>query len=243
MHTDQRRRTVTVISVVVTVVSLAAYVAFAPAGPGAEVRALVGISDRTPGDAPGAHFAFLQTQPGSNQPVGWDPCRPIRYVVNPDGAPQGWESLVADGIAAVADASGLEFVAEGTTDDRDFDDRDPRGFRPDPVLIGWADEAEVTDLEGDVAGLGGAVSVQTGIRWRFTTGSLVLDTEAFERLDDRRRGRDIALAILLHELGHVVGLGHVDDRGELMYQDGVPRPSFGPGDLAGLEELGNLRCG
>ena len=35
-------------------------------------------------------------------------------------------------------------------------------------------------------------------------------------------GRDQALAVILHELGHLVGLGHVDDQGELMHPRGHP---------------------
>jgi hypothetical protein len=49
-------------------------------------------------------------------------------------------------------------------------------------------------------------------------------------------------AIVMHELGHVVGLAHVDDRGELMYADSVGQKTFGPGDLTGLGALGRGRC-
>ena len=38
----------------------------------------------------------------------------------------------------------------------------------------------------------------------------------------------------MHELGHVVGLGHVDDPCELMNADNKGRTSFGSGDLRGL---------
>ena len=30
--------------------------------------------------------------------MAWNPCEPIHYVVNPDGAPDDWEGLVDDGI-------------------------------------------------------------------------------------------------------------------------------------------------
>lgn len=50
-------------------------------------------------------------------------------------------------------------------------------------------------------------------------------------------------SILLHEMGHVVGLGHSEDKGQLMYRanDGT-RPGFSDGDLAGLTLLGNGPC-
>ena len=47
----------------------------------------------------------------------------------------------------------------------------------------------------------------------------------------------------MHELGHVVGLAHVDDSREVMYADNVGVTQFGSGDLAGLAALGRGRCG
>jgi hypothetical protein len=53
--------------------------------------------------------------------------------------------------------------------------------------------------------------------------------------------------VLMHELGHVMGLGHVGAADELMWSPRVPGHSrtpdlsqtdWGPGDLAGLRALG-----
>ncbi len=243
MVPPQRQRTLTVVSVVVTAVALAAYLALAP-GTAARVRALVGLAPGAAADAPGTPYAFLQTDRTTGEPVGWDPCRPVEYVVNPAGAPADWPDLLAAAVDRMERASGLDFRSLGETDDRDFEERDATGFSPDPVLVGWADEDEVAALEGDVAGVGGAVSVGYGQGPRFRTGSLVLDTATVAEVADLAGGRDVQLAIVLHELGHVVGLGHVDDPGELMNAGGVtPRPRFGPGDLAGLEVLGEIPCG
>jgi predicted Zn-dependent protease len=49
-------------------------------------------------------------------------------------------------------------------------------------------------------------------------------------------------AILDHELGHVVGLGHVQDPHELMYDEQLERTTFGPGDLQGLARVGSVAC-
>jgi len=43
---------------------------------------------------------------------------------------------------------------------------------------------------------------------------------------------------VLHELAHVLGLGHYKAQGELMDPYGGGVTGFGPGDLEGLHELG-----
>lgn len=246
MHAE-RQRTVTVVSVVLTLVVVAAYVTFSPGALGERVRGLIGADERlnpvvVAEDVPGAHHAFIATQRGSDEPVAWDPCREIRYEVNPEGAPPGWEALVEDGVAEVGARTGLELTFAGTTDDRDFTERyDPNGGAR-PVLIGWADEDEVPDLEEDVAGIGGATYAEVGGRRGYVSGMVVLDVDVYDQLaadGDTETQR----AILLHELGHLVGLGHVDDPGEIMYADGISRTSFGPGDLQGLARLGAVPCG
>ncbi len=242
MPSSPRRRTVTVVSVVVALVATAAWLAVTPRPVGAHLRSLAGLTRGIAGDTPGAHHAFLQTQPGSRRPVGWDPCRPVRFVVDPAGAPRGWEMLLDDALAQAGAASGLDLEVVDTTDERTFSGRAALGPDPDPVLVGWADAREVPGLAGDVVGFGGAVSVDQGGVRRYTTGSLVLDRDVVEQVAGRRDGDALIGAVLLHELAHVLGLGHVADRGEIMHRDGVSRLDLGPGDRDGLARLGAQPC-
>ena len=191
-------------------------------------------------------YAFLDHQPGDAQdPVAWDPCRPIRYVVNPDGGPSGAIELVEEAVSRVEEASGLDFEYAGETDERpDWDSSFHPSIGSDkPVLISWADPDEVPELAGDVAGIGGSVPVSGPLgRARYVTGGATLDSGTFDRLAHRHDGDAAGRAILLHELAHVLGLAHVKDPAELMNDDNLGLRDFGRGDLAGLAKLGQVPC-
>jgi predicted Zn-dependent protease len=69
-----------------------------------------------------------------------------------------------------------------------------------------------------------------------------LDADEFALLAGQTDGTPLMRAIVLHELGHVVGLAHVDDPRELMYGDNVGLLDFGAGDRAGLARVGSGSC-
>lgn len=46
----------------------------------------------------------------------------------------------------------------------------------------------------------------------------------------------------MHELGHLVGLGHVPMSDQLMYEDHIGQRAFGAGDREGLRQLGLGPC-
>ncbi len=217
-----------------------------PSDNGRRLRELVGFDGRL-GELVGVpegdgEYAFATTQPNSDEPVSWNPCRPIRYVVNPAGAPDDWEELLAEAMSDVADATGFRFEDTGTSDEREFGDRIDGLNRPKPVLIGWADEEEVPRLAGDVAGLGGSTYLERQRHRTYVTGSIALDADLFAELADERDGDEVMRAIITHELGHVIGLDHVDDENELMYEDNIGQTELGPGDREGLARLGSVDC-
>jgi hypothetical protein len=237
-------------------VSVLVLVGLVLAGPGDELAALrrtLGIGQGplgTPADVPeGGVHAFLQVQPGdSGEPVTWDPCREIRYEVNPEDAPGDDDEVVAfveEAVDEISRVTGLQFELLGTTDRRpSWESRFVPAGRREPVLVAWADEEEVEQLAGDVAGVGGAValSYRSGARFRYVTGQVTLDEDVYDDLARSASGEGHQRAILLHELGHLVGLDHVDSADELMYADNVGRLEFGTGDLNGLVRLGQGPC-
>lgn len=222
----------------------------------------------TPAAVPdgGGPHAFVQMQSDGTRPVAYDPCRPIHYVTRRGGEPEGASQLVADAVASVSAATGLQFIDDGTTDEAPSDDR--ASFQPDrygdrwaPVLIAWSDPAESPKLgeahqerpEGAVADVlgyagsssvgwqdadGGAASDQV-----FVTGGVTLDSPDFVELLGQFDGYARARAVVLHELGHLVGLDHVDDSSQLMSP--VLRSDmteYAAGDREGLAQLGQGTC-
>lgn len=191
-----------------------------------------------PLEAPsGGVYAFMATQPETDDvPVTYDPCETIQVVVNERRAPDDADEILRDALDEVEELTGLSFEVTGRTGDDPLSDDVRRGDGWRPVQISWSDADDVPELDGDVAGLGGSTWVEEdGQRW-FVTGDVVLDAEDLEQL-----GGDVTTMVLLHELGHLVGLAHVDSTDELMHPSSGG-PEWGPGDLVGLEALGQGTC-
>lgn len=191
-------------------------------------------------------YRFLETQPHSTDPVAWDPCRPIHYRINRASGPAHAVALVREAVARTSAATGLRFEYDGLTDDRAAWDTPTTphliGGEP-PVLVSWASADEVHQLAGDVAGIGGAVAFpQRNGRLRYVNGGVTLDADAYADLSRRPEGRLEQRAILLHELGHLVGLAHVHDGRELMNADNVGVLTYAAGDRKGLSRLGRGAC-
>ena len=76
---------------------------------------------------------------------------------------------------------------------------------------------------------------------RFVTGVVVLDEQEYAQME--RVGQDRAATLILaHELGHVLGLDHVEDPKQLMNPSYVGQRGFGDGDVAGLKILRDMPC-
>jgi hypothetical protein len=197
-----------------------------------------------------APYEFLRTQPHSQEPVTWDPCRPIRYVVNPAGSPTGGLELIQSAVARTADATGLHFEYEGTTDETWTKDRE--SYQPDrygrewaPALIAWGTQQDVPGLAGYIAGLSSGdprSDLKDPDRQVYVSGTSVLDSDDIGQLLTQGR-QPVAQAIVQHEMGHLVGLDHVADPSQLMYSEASPQVTdWGVGDLRGLHALGSGDC-
>lgn len=200
---------------------------------------------REPGATGTGPYAFMMTTPGG-RPVGYDPCRPIHYVVNPAGQPPGAKTLVQEAVRVVSAASGLNFVDDGASQDRPVAGNQGLAYRAPgaPVLVVWADHAEYPEIGGDIEGEGGSTSLAPAgpESARYVTGQVVLNRDGLAEILAGRDGYVRARAIVMHELGHLVGLDHVNNDGELMAPHYTGLTGFGPGDRQGLAALRAIPC-
>ena len=189
-------------------------------------------------------FAFLRTDPSSGEPVRYDPCRPIRYVINRSAAPEGAVADLERSIDLFGDAMDVDFVFEGYTDEVATRDRalhQPRRYGADrwaPILFAWVPPEELLQPDDQAVGAAGSAYVRNDRgRLVYVSGTVTFNSEA--RLLPGFELGDSWGDVALHELGHIVGLAHVEDSTQVMYPDvtgGEAR--LGAGDLAGLERIG-----
>jgi hypothetical protein len=156
----------------------------------------------------------------AGRPVGWATCDRVPVLVNPGSDRRLAPTLLTEAqaaIARIAEVSGVPLVFAGTSAQVPSSTWARSKVRVDgypyaPVLIGWAEEGS-TDL------------VPAGT-WGSTVANPVRDASGSLRLVTAAVGLNLTDAhmlepgfgpgltrgsVLLHELGHVVGLGHDDE--------------------------------
>jgi hypothetical protein len=150
-------------------------------------------------------------------------CGAHTYVVNPARAPQGGVAAVHEAFRQLnaASAGRVSWTYGGTTT--------ATSVRPGLVVVAWRPQYEVPEVMRMGAWAASAPQPwPNSVKW---TGGVVF-------IDPRYR---TDLGVVLHELGHIAGLGHVRNTQEVMYPNPRGKTHYMPGDSAGLLTLA-LQC-
>jgi hypothetical protein len=193
--------------------------------------------------------------------VRWDPCTTITYAVNVEqaGATEpARQAALLDAQKAMARAAaraGLTVSFAGRTTEiprdagEDWQDRQTAA----EIVIAWVDQDQSATrsnlLIGGASGTGGWVWqgwLHNG-SWKIAIGRgfVVIDADHNRKYAPGFGSGTTRGALLMHEIGHALGLGHVGTTSELMYSQILNRSAtrYGYGDRNGLTKVGkSLGC-
>ncbi|MGH9279450.1 MAG: matrixin family metalloprotease [Acidimicrobiales bacterium] len=222
-----------------------------------------GVSGLRPEDIPNLPntYSFLYVKGDRCTPLRFNPCDPVHYVQNAALAPPTGAADVREGFARLSEVTGITFVDDGLTDETNLR-RNPYqptryGQRWAPILVTWShfgNQGPNPEIQSVGYGIGSRVSDM------IVSGVLSLNVDAVTNRENNTPlqggfGPPIGTGtgaigpegvtwgrIILHELAHVIGLGHTRDKGAIMYPESAEQTSrpaeYRPPDKEGLRYLG-----
>lgn len=174
----------------------------------------------------------------------WNACAPLRLALNADSAPKGAVADFRIAVDKIRQGSGLDLRIVATTDAAPVEDWAASRGQGDwrPVLVSWG--RSDTGVLGDGAS---ATTVPYGVTNSAGQGVWVSGQMRFNTDNDYMYARGFGaygsrVLLYMHELGHLVGLDHVQDADQMMFSSVSRAVDAGSGDLAGLRRAGQGGC-
>lgn len=176
----------------------------------------------------------------------WDSCGPVTWQFNSDHSAAKGLAQIMGALHRAHQATGLDFKYVGKTNQRP--NTSGSGINGSDIIIGWlrAKAFQSTTGSSGAVGVGGA---RFSGGWKEAdgtqvskalSGGVVLNAKYNGRLKNGF-GKGFTWGdVIMHEFGHVLGLGHVGSSKQLMFGTITARPArWGAGDLTGLSKVGN----
>jgi hypothetical protein len=172
---------------------------------------------------------------------GWATCPdPIRWSLDTGDLPAGLSASVAADVTRALQTwgrgSGLTFVRDRVTRHA-YDDVSHTAVPADGnrrsrhLYVSFVADAESDYLGGSVVGVGAPTRVLPESREIIAGSAVFLSDFAM------RASRSERVAVILHELGHALGLAHSDGDADVMRPLVARTRTLSPADVAGVQSL------
>lgn len=149
------------------------------------------------------------TSSAADGPLRWESCSVVDVLVNPGSFGATAFAEIESAFSELSTITGLRFRLSPSGEVPTSRWGLSRPGEIPPVLVAWVDPAD-TDLIDSASGATVAnSSVRAGVR-RIVTGAVALNAEHYDKYRSGSGEGMTRRNLILHELGHLVGLDHVD---------------------------------